>query len=105
MIKTSWGPLAVSDAHFHFFSHRFFASLAEQKGVRPDELTPLLNWQIPPSDPALLADAWVAELDKQGVAKAALIASVPGDADSVMAAVRRHPRRFYGYAMVNPLAP
>ena len=35
MIETPWGPLAVADAHVHFFSHWFFASLAEQKGV-PD---------------------------------------------------------------------
>ena len=43
--------------------------------------------------------------DRHGVAKASLIASVPGDGDSVIAAVRRHPERFYGYMMVNPTAP
>ena len=45
------------------------------------------------------------ELDRHGVEKAALIASVPGDGESVMAAVRQHPERFYGYMMVNPAAP
>jgi hypothetical protein len=105
MIETSWGPLAVADAHVHFFSHRFFASLAEQKGVPADQLTSLLHWQLPEDDPTPLADTWANELDRRGLAKACLIASVPGDADSVIAAVRRHPLRFYGYAMVNPLAP
>ena len=79
MISTPWGLLPVADAHVHFFSHRFFASLAEQKGVAVDQLAPLLNWQLPAEDPRQLADAWVHELDRHGVAKAALIASVPGD--------------------------
>jgi uncharacterized protein len=105
MIETPWGPLAVADAHVHFFSHWFFASLAEQKGIPADQLGPLLNWQLPAEDPRQLADGWVHELDKYGVAKASLIASVPGDGGSVIAAVRRHPERFYGYIMVNPAAP
>jgi hypothetical protein len=102
MIETPWGAFAIADAHVHFFSHRFFASLAEQKGVPADQLAPLLNWQLPAEDPRQLADVWAHELDKHGVAKASLIASVPGDAESVIAAVRLHPERFYGYMMVNP---
>jgi hypothetical protein len=104
MIETPWGPFAIADAHVHFFSHRFFASLAEQKGVPADQLAPLLNWPLPAEDPRQLADTWAHELDKHGVAKASLIASVPGDAESVIAAVRLHPERFYGYMMVNPMA-
>jgi predicted TIM-barrel fold metal-dependent hydrolase len=105
MIDTPWGMLPVADAHVHFFSHRFFASLAEQKGVAVDQLAPLLKWQLPAEDPLQLADAWVHELDRHGVAKASLIASVPGDGESVIAAVGRHPERFHGYMMVNPTAP
>jgi predicted TIM-barrel fold metal-dependent hydrolase len=105
MISTPWGSLPVADAHIHFFSHRFFASLAEQKGVPVDQLPPLLNWQVPAEDARQLADTWAHELEKQGVAKASLIASVPGDGDSVIAAVRQQPERFYGYMMVNPTAP
>jgi hypothetical protein len=105
MIDTPWGLLPVADAHVHFFSHRFFASLAEQKGVAVDQLAPVLNWQLPAEDPRQLADTWVRELDRYGVAKASLIASVPGDGESVVAAVGRHPERFYGYMMVNPAAP
>ncbi len=105
MIDTPWGLLPVADAHVHFFSQSFFASLAEQKGVPVDALAPILNWQLPPADPRQLADVWSQELDRHGVEKAALIASVPGDGESVMAAVRQHPERFYGYMMVNPAAP
>jgi predicted TIM-barrel fold metal-dependent hydrolase len=105
MIDTPWGLLPVADAHVHFFSHRFFAALAEQKGVAVDQLAPLLNWKLPAEDPRQLADAWAHELDRYGVAKASLMASVPGDGDSVIAAVRLHPERFYGYMMVNPAAP
>jgi hypothetical protein len=105
MIDTPWGSLPGADAHVHFFSHGFFASLAEQKGVPINTLAPLLNWQLPAEDPRQLSDTWAHELDRRGVEKASLIASVPGDADSVIAAVHRHADRFYGYTMVNPAAP
>ena len=105
MRETPWGALAVSDAHVHFFSYRFFAALAEQKKAPVDSLEPVLGWQLPAQDPEHLATAWVQELDRQGVSKAVLIASVPGDQESVMAAVRAFPQRFYSYMMVNPVAP
>ena len=53
--------------------------------------------------PDALADRWVAELDRHGVARAALIASIPGDEESVAAAVARHPSRFVGFFMLNPV--
>ena len=102
MIDTPWGALAVSDAHVHFFSHAFFAALAEQKKAPVDSLAPLLGWQMPEENPQTLAAAWIHELDRQGVEHAALIASVPGDQDSVIASVRAFPQRFFGYMMVNP---
>jgi hypothetical protein len=46
----------------------------------------------------------VQELDRQGVARAALIASVPGDEPSVGRAISRHPSRFVGFFMVDPTA-
>jgi predicted TIM-barrel fold metal-dependent hydrolase len=104
-MDTPWGALAVADAHVHFFSHRFFSALAEQKGVPVSALEAPLGWQLPAEDPDQLAGAWAHELDRHGVERAALIASVPGDADSVIAAVRKFPQRFYGYSMVNPTAP
>ncbi len=86
----------IVDAHIHFFSHRFFAALPGSEG---------LGWELPGPNSIELARRWVGELDKNGVDRAALIASVPGDEDSVSAAVAEHPDRFYGYFMCNPLAP
>jgi uncharacterized protein len=104
-MHSPWGELAVADAHVHFFSHRFFSSLAGQKGVPVGQLESLLNWRLPDEDPEHLADAWVHELDKHGVSRAALIASVPGDGESVIAAVGRFPERFFGYMMLDPASP
>lgn len=101
-MQTKWGDLRVSDAHVHFFSHGFFSALAAQRKCPIADLQPLLDWQLPSEDPAELADRWVVELDRQGVSRAALIASVPGDEMSVAAAVACHPDRFYGFFMFNP---
>jgi predicted TIM-barrel fold metal-dependent hydrolase len=104
-MDSPWGKLPVSDAHVHFFSHKFFAALAKQKGGIPVEETgALLGWQTPPPEPEKLAGHWIHEMDRFGVESAILIASVPADEDSVAAAVKRYPDRFYGYFMLNPLA-
>ena len=103
-MQTPWGDFVVCDAHVHFFSPAFFASLAAESGQTAAEIGRALGWTIPPSS-ADLAAAWKQELDESGVARAALIASIPGDEDSVAAAVKLHPDRFWGFAMVNPAAP
>jgi len=95
-----WGPIPVADAHVHFFSHHFFALI--KPDAAPDATAAQLGWHAPPEDPEKLAADWVQELDRNGVARSALIASIPGDEKSVAAAVRAHPDRFFGYAMVNP---
>jgi predicted TIM-barrel fold metal-dependent hydrolase len=103
-MQTPWGELAVSDAHVHFFSRRFFEALAGQAGRTAEKAASDLGWTLPPSDPAALARTWAAELADQGVSRAALIASIPGDEASVLAALQERPDRFFAYAMVNPLA-
>ncbi|HEX4229760.1 MAG TPA: amidohydrolase family protein [Bryobacteraceae bacterium] len=106
MAHTPWGELAVADAHVHFFSHRFYAALAAQKDLAgPEALAPLLEWEIPPPSNAMLAQRWASELDRHGVARAVLIASIPGDETSVAEAVAAAPGRFYGYFMVDPTQP
>lgn len=88
----------LNDAHCHFFSTPFFAPLGGDAAIAK------LGWD-PPGSAEALADRWVAELDRVRVSRAALIASVPGDAASVEAAVRRHPDRFVGFFMVDPTQP
>ena len=104
-MQTPWGELALADAHVHFFSYRFFASLKVGQALPPGN-TPIesLGWDLPPEDPAALARRWCAELDRHGVAQAALIASTPSDEASVLAAKAACPGRFFAYAMVNPAA-
>jgi len=98
-----WGPLAVADAHLHFFSHRFFSILAAQKpGLSLDQISAQAGIHLPPAEPEKLAAAWSHELDRHHVARSVLIASVPGDEGSVAAAVRAYPDRFFAFAMVNP---
>jgi len=86
----------ICDAHVHFFSPGFFAAL----GATP-EAVKNIGWDDPGSTEAL-AERWVLELDRHGVNKAALIASLPGDADSVAKAVALHPSRFVGFFMLDP---
>jgi len=105
MIQSPWGGLPIADAHVHFFSHRFFESLAQQKRVETPELGPMLAWQLPPLEPATLAEHWIAELDRYGIDRAVLIASVPHDEASVQTAAESHPGRFQAFAMVNPKLP
>jgi uncharacterized protein len=104
-MQTPWGELAVEDAHVHYFSRAFFASLAAQAGKSPADLGQVLGWDVPGEGGPEPADGWVRELDRHGVARAALIASVPGDEASVLHAVAGHPDRFYGYFMLNAAAP
>ena len=61
----------------------------------------VLGWE-PPGEPTDLADRWVSELDQHEVTRVALMASVPGDEESVAVAVARHPRRFVGWFMLDP---
>src|SRR5579872_1519752 len=103
-MQTPWGDFPVSDAHTHFFSRRFFESLAAQAGKTAPEVAAALGWHLAPEDPAALAQTWLAQLNAYGVSRIALIASLPGDESSVLAARAAAPGRFLAYAMVNPLA-
>lgn len=98
----------VNDAHCHFFSTNFFATLAQQfedPGAHSaDSVCRRLGWDAP-GDADALADRWVHTFDANGVARGVLIASVPGDERSVGAAVARHPDRLVGFFMVDPSRP
>jgi hypothetical protein len=107
-------PLAVKDAHAHFFSMRFFTTLAQQladtRKTAQRELQEWLPWiaeevriELPDQSGDDLAGRWVQEMDRQEVAAMVLIASVPGDQGSVLRAAARHPGRILPYALFQPL--
>ncbi|MEO5922907.1 MAG: amidohydrolase family protein [Bryobacteraceae bacterium] len=101
--ESPWGPIHVIDAHVHFFSHRFFSALASQKpDLTLEGAQEILDWEFPQAEPESLGERWVAELNAHSVQAAAMIASIPGDEGSVIAAAAKHPERLLPYAMVNP---
>ena len=97
----------IADAHCHFFSSGFLTTIGREAGVAENAATVLpatLGWDAPGTN-AELATRWIAELDRQGVSRAMLIASVPGDEASVAEAVKAHPTRLVGAFMVHAGAP
>jgi predicted TIM-barrel fold metal-dependent hydrolase len=101
--------MALHDSHCHFLSARFFEALGREKygqqtGIAADRIAGELGWETPGPLEAL-AERWVLELDRHEVSRAALIASVPGDEESVSAAVRQYPDRFVGFFALNAAAP
>jgi predicted TIM-barrel fold metal-dependent hydrolase len=111
MISTPWGNIRLIDAHTHFFSHQFFqtfARLAQQNLLTEAPLTAVaqrLGVEIPPEDATHLGQRWVGEMDKYGIERLVMFTSVPGDHDSVAAAVRAFPERITGYIMLDPTQP
>jgi uncharacterized protein len=99
--------MTIHDSHCHFLSAPFFEALGREKfgeAGRAAAVADTLGWE-PPGPSAALARRWVEELDRQGVSRAALIASFPGDEVSVGDAVHAHPDRFVGFFALNPAAP
>ena len=100
--------MVINDAHCHFFSPGLFrtvgSSVQDLTGDAAEAVPAKLGWDAPVSDEAL-ADRWIAEWDRHHVDRGVLSASVPGDEESVAAAVKRHPTRVVGAFMVNPAAP
>jgi predicted TIM-barrel fold metal-dependent hydrolase len=100
----------ICDVHCHFFSSRFLEILTANNrqnlpaAQHASVIAGLLGWD-PPSTAEDLAARWVEELDRHGVSRAALIASIPGDEDSVATAIAAHPQRFVGFFMFDPTAP
>ena len=101
--------MPLNDAHCHFFSSRFLEIISQPLTDLPQDgrgaaVAARLGWTNP-GDAETLADTWLRELDRRGVARAGLIASIPGDEESVATAIRKHPARFVGFFMFNPLVP
>jgi predicted TIM-barrel fold metal-dependent hydrolase len=110
-MNTEWGEVQVLDAHAHLFSQPFFMQFVQAlRGTLPvdDPYTALaqrLGWQLPTSDHVALGRRWVQEMDRHGVERMVLIASLPDDEESILKAVQAYPRRIIGYFMLDPTRP
>ena len=106
-----FGELEIFDAHTHFFSHQFFSTLINQSPKLSLESHPhtsvaaLTGWTMPDANPAEFAAQWKQELDQSNVSMALMLASVPGDEESVAAAVNAFPDRIVGGFMFDPTKP
>jgi predicted TIM-barrel fold metal-dependent hydrolase len=102
---------AIRDAHTHFFSRTFFATLAGMApGGRPtDELLADLaaraGLALPPADDMALAESWLEQMGEAGIASMVTFASVPEEAAVVAEVARLSAGQLTGYTVVNPLAP
>jgi len=108
---TQYGEVEIFDAHTHFFSRKFFETLIGQSprlGKEPNAVEragEMTGWIMPPPDPVELAAIWTTEFDRHEVSSALMIASVPGDEESVAAAVAAFPDRIAGAFMFDPAKP
>ncbi|MGH9832858.1 MAG: amidohydrolase family protein [Blastocatellia bacterium] len=106
-----FGDLEIFDAHTHFFSRKFFETLIGQSPGLSKESNAIeragamTGWVMPPHEPVELAAIWKSEFDRHGVSGALMIASVPGDEESVAAAVAAFPVRIAGAFMFDPTKP
>lgn len=101
-------PRPIADAHLHFFSHNYFRLLTAERGEDSGEAAiqrtvDTLGWEMPDKSPVLFAERWLLEMERHHVGQAAIMASVPGDEDSVAQAVAAFPSQLFGYFFVNPL--
>jgi predicted TIM-barrel fold metal-dependent hydrolase len=99
----------VWDAHVHFFSFNFFKTLIRMKGKElplSDEFSRLrenFGIETPPVSPVQLARRWIEEMEKYGISKIVLFASIPEDILSVSTAIAAFPDKFIGFFTLNPL--
>jgi len=99
----------VWDAHVHFFSFNFFKTLIRMKDKEislSDEFARLrenFGIETPPVSPVQLARRWIDEMEKYGISKIVLFASIPEDILSVSTAIAAFPDKFIGFFTLNPL--
>ncbi len=101
--------MIVNDIHCHFFSKGFLEKLTQslkrfEGPDRVERVAEFLGWD-PPGTPLELAERWVGQMATHSLGRVALIASVPGDEDSVSEAALAHPEKFVGLFMVDPTVP
>ncbi len=104
--------MKLFDAHLHFFSYEFFITLARLVTQRTGEAPePLLartaeeaGFELPPTDPIEHLQRWLAEMDRHGVDRAAVFASLPEEAEPLRDACADAEDRLIPLTMVNPVS-
>ncbi|MEN3039593.1 MAG: amidohydrolase family protein [Candidatus Kryptonium sp.] len=110
LVKRMTEKFEIWDAHVHFFSFNFFKTLIKIKGEETrlgDEFTALkerYGIEAPPVSPVQLARRWIEEMQKYGISKIVLLASIPEDTLSVSTAIVAFPDKFIGFFTLNPLS-
>ncbi len=109
--ETPFGALEIWDAHTHFFSHIFFATLIKQSPTLSQDANAFVTaatitgWEMPSANSAEFAAKWISEFDRHNLAGAMMIASVPDDEASIAAAVQVFPERIVGAFFLDPTKP
>jgi hypothetical protein len=102
--------MSIFDCHLHFFSRDFFAALVRQKDPAAEmertlnDLAQRAKIEIPPSNIRAHLNRWLAELERNGVERAVVFASLPEEAAAVAEALPHSGKRFIGFCMANPTA-
>ncbi|MGH7492669.1 MAG: amidohydrolase family protein [bacterium] len=100
----------ICDSHLHFFSHDFFAAMVRQKDAHADvdrvldELAVRTKIALPDREVEKHVQRWLEELDRHGVQRAVVFASLPEEVTAVAEALSLAPGRFSGFFMIHPLA-
>lgn len=100
--------MLLCDSHLHFFSYDFFAALARQKDASADvdnmlaELVTRTKFELPAREASAHLAQWLAEFERNHVARAFLFASVPEEVHAVGEALRLAPDRLAGFFLINP---
>lgn len=98
--------LEVIDSHAHYLPYSVFKSwgiASQAMQHRFQTRTDMTTIEVPKPDEDL-SKKWIAELDRYGISRIGMMVASPAW-DEFAAAMRRFPKRFYGYANINPLQP
>jgi predicted TIM-barrel fold metal-dependent hydrolase len=102
--------MQLCDSHVHFFSHDFFAAMVRQKDAHADvdrvlaDLAARTGIALPEREVGKHLQLWLAELDRHGVQRAVVFASLPEEVTAVAEALSLAKSRLTGFFMINPLA-
>ncbi len=106
MVKSKLDGIEVIDGHAHFITYNtvkeWFSDpeRLKQAQERVAYRTDMTEFKIP-DEPWDTGEMWIKELDKYGITAIGMMVG-PESREEFLQTRKRHPRRFMGYANVNP---